>query len=76
MNYKKFVRVWLRAVEEGKGHDWIARQLGGVSKGVVNARASYLRRKGVQLPQLAKGAHSDELNVEQLNNIIKGASNE
>lgn len=69
---KRFVAVWLVAIDSGENAYWIAEQL-RVTKTYVINKAQTLRKRGVKLPHLKSGNYSiSPSHVEELNNIIEG----
>lgn len=43
----------------------------GMSKAAISARAGWLRKKGVNLPKLSLSSRMGELEIAQLNSLIK-----
>jgi transposase len=65
---EQFVRVWMAAKVQGKTTHWVADTLNS-SYGTVYARASLLRKKGVNLPRLTS-IRPARLDINSLNELI------
>lgn len=69
---KRFVEVWLQAVEGGHQNKWIGEQL-RIHTSYVRSKAQTLRKHGVKLPALRGGHYNiSPEHVSDLNDLLKG----
>lgn len=68
MNSKNFVNAWLEAYSKRAGVPYVATRL-GISVSTASARANYLRKQGVKLPQMPRKRAAD-YSVDELNELI------
>jgi hypothetical protein len=68
VNNIKFVETWLQAIEHGHSNEWVAKQL-GVPKTVIQGRAYFIRKKGVNLPK--RSGTMTAIEISHLNDLIE-----
>jgi hypothetical protein len=68
VNHKSFVLAWLEAAKAGKGTQAVATKF-NITKEKATSKANYLRKIGVNLPDMPRGVRY-QASVEELNELI------